>query len=142
MFMTPGLREEIFKPVLSSKTPGRHPPHHQNPQAHTSLTRASYHSVGRGPMQPLQCEAGRGLRSTVRGTETGPGSAAILSALVLPTPETGDTESARRAAAQSGWANGVGLSSRPPQAPPTAARMQGIPGPGQGGSILQRLSGP
>lgn len=113
MFMTPGLREEIFKPVLSSKTPGGHPPHHQKPQAHTSLTWASHHPAGRaggGPMQPLQRKAGRAM-------ETGSGSAAILSALVLPTPETGDTESARRAAAQPGWASRVGLSSCPAQVP-------------------------
>lgn len=89
-------------------------------------------------MQPLQREAGRGLHSTVRRTETGPGSTTILSALVLPTPETGDTDLARRAAAQSGWANGVGLSSRPTQVPPAAARTQGIPGPRQDGSLLQR----
>ena len=61
-----------------------------------------------------------------------------VSALVLPTPETGDTDLARRAAAQSGWANGVGLSSRPTQVPPAAARTQGIPGPRQDGSLLQR----
>ena len=143
--MTPELREQIFKSVLGSKTRGGHLPHHQKPQAHTSLTRASHYPAGRasgGPMQPLQCEAGRGPRPTVMGTDTRSRSATILSALVLPTSETGDTESARQAAAQSGRASGVGLSSCPAQAPPTAAGTQGIPGPRQDGSLLQRWPGP
>lgn len=145
MFMTPGLREETFKSVLSSKTRGGHLPHHQKPQAHTSLTWASHYPAGRaggGPMQPLQCKAGRGLHPTVMGTETGSTRAAILSALVLPTSETGDTESARQAAAQSGRASGVGLSSCPAQATPAAAGTQGIPGPREDGSLLQRWPGP